>query len=150
MNLQEFTSPLPKPWLNIVANSIKVSSFESKVLTYSVALRNVLPFSGSSSVNSINIANAVGGVVIVLAGSPPGAVFNMPLSAALDAYINPDVSLANTFTMTVLNKEVTNQANLVGPDGVSVIAIPKAVASGNTTTTMIFSRLSGVWVCAND
>lgn len=106
MNLQEFTSPLPKPWLNIVANSVHVgpgggpSGAPVSVTAYSK--------SGLTTISNTNVqtslsGNAVARGSLALGPLPVGSVVRMRALGELNYAIAPGGGISTFLTVNGSN-----------------------------------------------
>lgn len=137
MNVREFSSALPKPWLRINSGVgvCEIPLYPGIYLTASAA-----------DVVTLTAEQAVSGVLIVLSGRTAG--ISLPLTAAIDAYTGTPVD-GTRFILKVINREPTNAIALSSVE-IPGQAIPKSGAGGaSTTTDFHFLRVAGTYICLN-
>lgn len=137
MNIREFSSALPKPWLRV----------NSGVGTCGIPLYpgNYIA-AGAEVPVTLDAATAVSGVLIVLSGRAAG--ISLPLTAAIDEYTGSPVD-GTRFILKVINREATNSIALSSVE-IPGQPIPKSQAGGaSTTTDFHFLRVDGTYICLN-
>lgn len=98
MNLQELTSPLPKPWLNISANTLNTNILNADtvnanslnvLIRYSTIDISHGPASTNNGTGTLNItpANLVSG--ILGANGAATLTVQLPSAAAINTYLGP-------------------------------------------------------------
>lgn len=137
MNIREFSSALPKPWLR-VNSGVGVCGIPLYPGVYVTA--------AGVDVVTLTPEQAVSGVLVVLAGRTAG--ISLPLTAAIDAYTATPVD-GTRFILKVINREPTNAIALSSVE-VPGQPIPKSQAGGaSTTTDFHFLRVAGSYICLN-
>jgi hypothetical protein len=103
MNLQEFTSPLPKPWLNIISNSLLSSEVTAGT---SVSVRNLsyaaLTNGTGAGPFTIDADSMING--IFANDGTLASVINLPSAASIAALFPADVVLPITFEFKVFSR----------------------------------------------
>jgi len=143
MNLNEFTSPLPKMWLDINANSINV------VNSYTQNDFSLGSFSTNSGTGTLNIspANLINGV-IGANGAGPRLDIVLPTAAAINSYLGNQPALANlsfSFTVCVSRTatsavQLTLNTGLTTFDGLAFVAIAPYTVPNGSQRVFYFSR----------
>lgn len=137
MNVREFSSALPKPWLR-VNSGVGVCSTPLYTGVYVTA--------AAADVLTLSAEQVVSGVLIVLAGRTAG--ISLPLTAAIDAYTKTPID-GTRFILKVINREPTNAIALSSVE-IPGQPIPKSQAGGaSTTTDFHFLRVGGSYICLN-
>jgi len=136
MNLEEFNSPLPKPWLNINANSIN-SLFDVS--------------SGASSTNNgtgtldITPANLVNGVI---GATGAGTLsIQLPTAAQINTYLGtvPLIS-GQSFKFTICASAATTVNVLLGSNITAFNAASPLVIASSVQKDLIFVKSSTSWL----
>lgn len=137
MNVREFSSALPKPWLRV----------NSGVGVCAIPLYSGIYVTAADAVVlTLTAEQAVSGVLIVLPGRTAG--ISLPLTAAIDAYTGTPVN-GTRFILKVINREPTNAIALSSVE-IPGQTIPKSGAGGaSTTTDFHFLRVAGTYICLN-
>lgn len=137
MNVREFSSALPKPWLR-VNSGVGVCGIPLYPGIYKTA--------AAADVVTLSAAEAVSGVLVVLSGRTAG--ISLPLTAEIDAYTGSAVD-GTRFILKVINREATNAIALSSVE-IPGQPIPKSQAGGaSTTTDFHFLRVAGTYICLN-
>lgn len=82
MNLQNLSSPLPKPWLSIKANDIEVNTIISKVDISNGPVSLVFTSPLTLNITPENLVNGILGCF-----SDPGIILQFPTAAAINTYL---------------------------------------------------------------
>lgn len=103
MNLQEFTSPLPKPWLNIKANSLVGNEVTAGILVSVNNLTYAQLTTGSGAgpftIDADSMINGIFSNTGTLA-----SVINLPSAASIAALFPSDITLPITFDFKVYSR----------------------------------------------
>lgn len=137
MNLNEFKSALPKPWLR-VNSGVGICGIPLYDGTYVLAQ--------GAGVITLSAKQMVSGVLIVDSGRSAG--ISLPLTAEIDAYTGTPVD-GTRVILKVINREPTNAIALSSIE-IPGQPIPKSQAGGaSTTTDFHFLRVAGSYICLN-
>lgn len=142
MNLQEFTSPLPKPWLNINANSLTTITEVSK---NKLSLYGTLVATGTTPI-TLTAEQFVSSILVIDVART--ANISIPLSATIDAYLGPYAQNGVTIQCIVINRNPTDTLDLVSSE-IAAQSIPKAQSIASSSTTFYFIRQDGLYVPLN-
>lgn len=137
MNLNEFKSADPKPWLRINAGVGKTQIPLRPGGYVTAALATVL---------TLTAEQAISGVLVVLSGRTAG--ISLPLTAEIDTYTGSAVD-GTAWSLKVINREEVNSIALSSVE-VPAQLIPKAIVGGyNSSTEFHFVRVAGSYICLN-
>ncbi len=138
MNLQEFISPLPKPWLNITANSL-------------TTLINITtgPSSTNSGTGTLNItpANLVNGLIGATGAGT--LTIQLPTAAAINTYLSDsefDIVTGESFKFTICVSAATTVHFLLGSNMNGFDAASPLVVAASGQKDLIFVKSSSNWV----
>lgn len=137
MNLNEFKSTQPKPWLRVNAGVGKTE----------IPLKpGLFTTAAAATVVTLTAQQALSGVLVVLSGRTAG--ISLPLTAEIDAYTGSPVD-GTAWSLKVINREVTNSIALSSAQ-IPGQPIPKAITGGYSSSTEFhFVRVAGAYICLN-
>lgn len=146
MDLKEFSSPLPKPWLNINANSVHVGpgggGTSNPVSTTAYSQTGLTTISNTNAIRSLS-SNAAATGSLTIGPLPVGAVvhmkaytgltYNHTVGGGLTFYVNVNGSQAITTSNTVQIQQDLNTTLVFEAD---ITVLPSSLAQGSLTATI--------------
>lgn len=143
MNLEEFTSPLPKPWLNINANSVSANELSGGVVSSIVPLYLGTVAAYGTPAVTLTSSNIVGGVGAFNAGSAQNV--SLPTGSVLSTFIGaqpfPYYFVFKVYTAALSPTTFNTNTGIALYDGGSSFVVPASVQHD----LVFFNGLSG-WV----
>jgi hypothetical protein len=148
MNLQEFTSPLPKPWLIINADTINANtaSINTSYTLNDISTGNVLLNAGTGTLN-LTPENIVSGTIGVISAGT--LTLQLPTATVLNAYFTniPSFDFLNfKFTICVNTGATVHLLLATGITTYNAASSPITFAAGTQRILTFTQSVSDNWV----